>query len=379
MHPLAGSRDATPTPYPTREAAAALKSSDKDQREHRAVAEAVFDALNPYCSSFRRRTQRRWCRMATMWHLGTRIVGKLKDPSTSAAELAAVLHPTPAVCGLPRDHAAEVIRELESYDRGFYAGAVGLTDESGDGQWFVSLRCAEVAGSRARLYAGAGIVPGWDRQARWELDLGEIPRHAEGARRRRAGPRRGGQGGMIPLAQTWPSDFAERYRRAGHWRGEMFPAMLQDRAASFPHSYRHRRRRTALDLWRIAAAGRDGCRRIPRARTGARRPGRRAARQHPRQLLAVFGLFLAGIVPVYALPAHRLTEIAHFARKAEASAYVVAATQDGFDYRARPRGAGRGARAPACDRCRRRLHVRAVRCFRGRSGLCRTPARSVGR
>ncbi len=161
-HPLAGSARRQSDPLADREAAAALKSSDKDQREHRAVVEAVLDALNPYCRELSAPDTEALVTTATMWHLGTRVVGKLKDPSTSAAELVAALHPTPAVCGLPRERAAGVIRELETYDRGFYAGAVGWTGESGDGQWFVSLRCAEVAGSRARLYAGAGIVPGSD-------------------------------------------------------------------------------------------------------------------------------------------------------------------------------------------------------------------------
>ena len=97
-----------------------------------------------------------------MWHLGTRIVGTLKERDTPVVELAAALHPTPAVCGLPRDRAAAVIHELEGYDRDFYAGAVGWTDSAGDVEWYVSIRCAEIAGTRVRLYAGAGIVAGSD-------------------------------------------------------------------------------------------------------------------------------------------------------------------------------------------------------------------------
>jgi isochorismate synthase len=100
-----------------------------------------------------------------MWHLGTRIVGTLKDEETPVAELAAALHPTPAVCGLPRRRAAEVISALEGYDRGFYAGAVGWADEQGDGEWYVSIRSARIAGAHATLYAGAGIVAGSDPAA----------------------------------------------------------------------------------------------------------------------------------------------------------------------------------------------------------------------
>jgi len=53
----------------------------------------------------------------------------------------------------------------------------------------------------------------------------------------------------------------------------------------------------------------------------------------PEFLSVVCGLFVAGLIPVYALPAHRLTEIVHFAQKAEAAAYVIAERYDGFDYR----------------------------------------------
>ena len=95
---------------------------------------------------------------ASMWHLGTRIHATLKDPKTSAVELLAQLHPTPAVCGTPRLAALQRIRELEPVPRGFYAGAVGWLDAQGDGDWYVAIRCARLQGTQLRLYAGAGIV-----------------------------------------------------------------------------------------------------------------------------------------------------------------------------------------------------------------------------
>lgn len=159
-HPLAGSSRRYADPSADRHSAEMLEASGKDRREHDAVVEAVFDALSPYCRDLR--TPEGTClrATATMWHLGTRIAGTLKDPQTPVAELAAALHPTPAVCGLPRDPAAALIRELEGYDRGFYAGAVGWADARGDGKWYVALRCAQLSGRRARLYSGAGIVAG---------------------------------------------------------------------------------------------------------------------------------------------------------------------------------------------------------------------------
>jgi len=164
-HPLAGSARRQADAAADRAAAAALERSEKDRREHALVSEFVLDTLAPYCRSLSAPEGTRLTTTATMWHLGTRIAGELKDPGISSAELAAALHPTPAVCGAPREVAAELIGRLEPYDRGFYAGAVGWCDARGDGEWHVSIRCAEIAGRRARLYAGAGIVPGSDPAA----------------------------------------------------------------------------------------------------------------------------------------------------------------------------------------------------------------------
>lgn len=76
--------------------------------------------------------------------------------------LAAALHPTPAVCGTPVDQARKVIAEIEPFDRGYYAGMVGWCDASGDGEWVVAIRCAEIEDEVLRLFAGAGIVEGSD-------------------------------------------------------------------------------------------------------------------------------------------------------------------------------------------------------------------------
>lgn len=163
--PLAGSAPRSPDGATDRAAAESLLQSEKDHREHAAVVEAILDTLSPYCRTLHAPQQPELVSTASMWHLGSRITGTLRDPSVSAAELASVLHPTPAVCGLPRRAAREAIARLETFDRGFFAGAVGWTDRKGDGRWLVAIRCAEISDATARLYAGAGIVPGSDPQA----------------------------------------------------------------------------------------------------------------------------------------------------------------------------------------------------------------------
>ena len=54
--------------------------------------------------------------------------------------------------------ARDLIRELESFDRGFYTGMVGWCDAQGNGEWIVTIRCAKVKGKQLRLFAGAGVV-----------------------------------------------------------------------------------------------------------------------------------------------------------------------------------------------------------------------------
>ncbi|MDN6336053.1 MAG: isochorismate synthase [Halomonas sp.] len=164
-HPLAGSIRRRADPETDRQAAASLQASAKDLAEHRYVVDAIVAALGPLCSELDAPTTPELTATESMWHLGTRIVGTLKDDASlngipSAAELAGLLHPTPAVCGTPREPALAAIKSLEPVERGFYAGAVGWVDTHGDGDWYVAIRCARVQGASLRLFAGAGIVAG---------------------------------------------------------------------------------------------------------------------------------------------------------------------------------------------------------------------------
>jgi menaquinone-specific isochorismate synthase len=85
------------------------------------------------------------------------VTGTLTAP-VDVLSLARRLHPTAAVGGTPTGRALELITELETIDRGRYAGPVGWIDATGDGELAIALRCAQIDGARARLFAGAGIV-----------------------------------------------------------------------------------------------------------------------------------------------------------------------------------------------------------------------------
>lgn len=164
-HPLAGSARRLVDAAQDRAHAQGLLHSEKDHREHAFVVEYILDVLSPHCSNLSAPQGTTLTHTRSMWHLGTRIEGTLTDPDTPSVVLASLLHPTPAVCGAPMGRAYDLIRRLEAFSRDFYAGAVGWCDARGDGAWQVAIRCAEISGATARLYAGAGIVPGSDPMA----------------------------------------------------------------------------------------------------------------------------------------------------------------------------------------------------------------------
>ena len=167
-NPLAGSAPRAGDPEEDRANAEALGSSAKDRQEHAIVVEAVFAALYPLCTELHHDADPVLLPTANVWHLSTRFRGRLREPAPTALALAAALHPTPAVAGTPTPTALDVIASLEPFDRGCYAGPVGWVDADGDGEWAIALRCAELVGERATLFAGAGIVGDSDPAA--ELD-----------------------------------------------------------------------------------------------------------------------------------------------------------------------------------------------------------------
>ncbi|TDB76011.1 isochorismate synthase [Actinomadura sp. KC216] len=164
-NPLAGSAPRHPDPDADARAGEALLASAKDLYEHSMVVDAVAAGLRQFCGDLEVPHRPALSRTPTMWHLSTRIQGRLLDPDVASIHLAAALHPTPAVCGTPQELARGAIQRLEPFNRGFYSGAVGWTDSSGDGEWAIALRCAEVAPHEIRAYAGAGIVTGSDPEA----------------------------------------------------------------------------------------------------------------------------------------------------------------------------------------------------------------------
>ncbi|WP_199443620.1 isochorismate synthase [Umezawaea beigongshangensis] len=167
-NPLAGSLPRVADDAENQRRIAALLVSAKDRAEHAHVSAQVAEVLGRFCVDLDAPAEPAVIGTPTMWHLSTRITGRLADPAdpgSSSLGLAEALHPTPAVCGVPVSRARAVISELEPEDRGYYSGLVGWTGPDGDGEWVVTIRSAEVCDRTVRLFAGAGIVAGSDPAA----------------------------------------------------------------------------------------------------------------------------------------------------------------------------------------------------------------------
>lgn len=139
--------------------AASLARSSKDLEEHEYAVTSVADALAPHCTGMNVPEAPFVLHLPNVMHLATDVTGVLSD-TASALTLAAALHPSAAVGGTPTTAAVELIDEIEGIDRGRYAGPVGWIGASGDGEWGIGLRSAQLSAdsTRIRLFAGCGIV-----------------------------------------------------------------------------------------------------------------------------------------------------------------------------------------------------------------------------
>ncbi|MEO7573829.1 MAG: isochorismate synthase [Acidimicrobiales bacterium] len=160
--PMAGTAARGGDPASDGRLAAGLLASATYRHEHQITIDMVFDTLLPWCSYLDYEPEPSVVGIANVQHLATLVEGRLSQPAPSVVELVGALHPTPAVNGWPREAARAWIAEHEGFDRGRYAGAVGWVDAEGNGTFAVSIRCADVDATRARVVAGNGIVAGSD-------------------------------------------------------------------------------------------------------------------------------------------------------------------------------------------------------------------------
>lgn len=157
--PMAGSRPKVVAAEVDAKVHRALTTSEKDHAEHFLVVDEIVGILRQHTDSLQVPGHPTVVGTDSMWHLATPIEGETSSP-LSSYELAALLHPTPAVGGVPREAALAFIADAEAHPRGLYGGFVGWQDAAGDGEWAVAIRCLRLDGTTLTIPAGAGIVAG---------------------------------------------------------------------------------------------------------------------------------------------------------------------------------------------------------------------------
>ncbi|MFO0690161.1 MAG: isochorismate synthase [Myxococcota bacterium] len=174
---LAGSAPRGRSPEEDRALGEGLLASAKNRSEHAHVVDAIRAVLLPRTVSLTPPAAPRLRRLFGIQHLETPIEGRLPAPRAGeepidVLALVEALHPTPAVAGAPAREAAAWLRRCEGLERGWYAAPIGWLDAQGGGAFCVALRSALIrngvgaagrpGGSRARLFAGVGLVEGSD-------------------------------------------------------------------------------------------------------------------------------------------------------------------------------------------------------------------------
>ena len=143
---LAGTKDREETPW-----------DQKNRKEQAFVSQYIEERLKPLCQQINR-LPIETLRTGNLYHLCTRFQFIPKE-DTDLEKLTQTLHPTPAVCGLPKEEAMHFITENEGYNRRYYAGYVGPMNTDGEAHLYVNIRCAELhTEGKATLYAGSGLL-----------------------------------------------------------------------------------------------------------------------------------------------------------------------------------------------------------------------------
>ncbi len=139
---------------------------NKEKEEQQYVVDSILEELKTITTNIsvgQTQTQK----AGSLLHLRTDIRGILES-ANALQSLINVLHPTPAVCGLPKLKAQQFILDNEGYNRNYYTGYLGVVDPLGDTSLFVNLRCMEINNETLKIYVGGGITTQSNPEAEWE-------------------------------------------------------------------------------------------------------------------------------------------------------------------------------------------------------------------
>ena len=154
---LAGSIARGQTEQEDEELASFLRHDLKNLHEHRLAVDMIKAAMQQLCVHVDAPDAPIIRKLKDIQHLATPIAGEVKE-GVSLLQAVEALHPTPALGGMPREHALEAIRALEHMDRGWYAAPIGWMNTELDGEFAAAIRSALLREEQAYLFAGCGIV-----------------------------------------------------------------------------------------------------------------------------------------------------------------------------------------------------------------------------
>lgn len=140
---------------------------NKELEEQQLVTDYVLSNLNKVTGSLRF-SEVKTIKAGNLLHLKTDIYGELSE-GTSLKSIIHTLHPTPAICGFPKETAQEFIFENENFERKYYTGFLGELNMSNETNLFVNLRCMEIIDNgNAKIYVGGGITAKSNPEKEWE-------------------------------------------------------------------------------------------------------------------------------------------------------------------------------------------------------------------
>ena len=134
-----------------------LMNDPKNRVEHEYVVEFLHQVMARNCYDVDIPAEPGIRALRHVQHLHTPVSAKVLDGFT-ISDLASQLHPTPALAGSPVGEALMALRVIETYNRGFFGGAVGYVDGDGDGAFSVAIRSGVFDGEMGYVYAGCGVV-----------------------------------------------------------------------------------------------------------------------------------------------------------------------------------------------------------------------------
>ena len=106
-------------------------------------------------------------RAGALCHLKSDFRFTLRE-NNKLGDLLNLLHPTPAVCGLPKADAYRFILDHEGYNRRYYSGFIGWLDPEGRTDLYVNLRCMHIEDKILTLYAGGGLLSSSELNDEWQ-------------------------------------------------------------------------------------------------------------------------------------------------------------------------------------------------------------------